>query len=105
MQSSRDSCIHQHESVNILVMVCTTADNECMAYEHTCANGQCVPAAAKCNGTVDCLDGSDELKCPCKRDEFTCRNGNCINIALRCDGQENCLTGEDELNCGKFFGG
>lgn len=75
-----------------------------MAFEHMCANEQCVPAAAKCNGIVECFDGSDELKCPCKRDEFTCRDGNCINIGLRCDGHINCHSGEDELNCGKFYG-
>lgn len=85
-------------------MVCTTAGNVCMANQHMCKNGQCVPAEAKCNGTAECLDFSDELKCPCRRDEFTCRDGTCINIASRCNGKTDCPSGEDESNCGKCAG-
>ncbi|KAI8430576.1 hypothetical protein MSG28_000798 [Choristoneura fumiferana] len=71
----------------------------CMAYEYKCSSGQCVRAEAQCNGTAECLDGSDESGCPCKRDELSCRDGPCINVALRCNGQKNCPHGEDELNC------
>lgn len=85
-------------------MVCTITGSECMAFEHTCDNGQCVPAEAKCNGTAECLDSSDELVCSCKREEFVCRDGTCINVALRCNGKGDCSSGEDELNCGKFIG-
>lgn len=75
-----------------------------MASEYECSSGECVQPDARCNGTTECLDGSDESHCPCKRDEFRCTDGSCINIALRCDGNKHCRPlGEDEINCGEFI--
>ncbi|KAH9644190.1 hypothetical protein HF086_008679, partial [Spodoptera exigua] len=76
-----------------------TAGTVCMAYEYECTNGMCVQADARCNGTVECDDGSDETSCPCKRDQYPCRDGSCINIAYLCNGRHDCSQGEDEYNC------
>lgn len=72
-----------------------------MAYEYECTSGKCVRAEARCNGTVECDDGSDETSCSCKRDQYPCRDGSCINIAYLCNGRDDCSKGEDEYNCGK----
>lgn len=73
-----------------------------MAYQYKCSSGQCVPSESRCNDTEECLDGSDETNCPCKRGQFKCHDGTCINFSKRCNGQTDCLPfGEDEENCGK----
>lgn len=79
-----------------------TAGSICMAYQYKCSSGQCVPSESRCNDTEECLDGSDETNCPCKRGQFKCHDGTCINFSKRCNGQTDCLPfGEDEENCGK----
>ena len=35
----------------------------CTSNQFTCANGQCVPSASRCNNVRECSDGSDELNC------------------------------------------
>ena len=35
----------------------------CSTNQFTCANGQCVPVASRCNGVRECSDGSDEANC------------------------------------------
>lgn len=73
-----------------------------MASQYNCTNGQYVPGESRCNGTTECLDGSDEKECPCKRDQFQCQDNSCINISKRCNGQRDCQPfGEDEFNCGE----
>lgn len=36
----------------------------CAEHEFQCNNGLCIDSIAQCDGHQDCLDGSDELKCP-----------------------------------------
>ncbi|XP_011154181.1 low-density lipoprotein receptor-related protein 6 isoform X2 [Harpegnathos saltator] len=60
---------------------------------------ECIPAAWKCDGQTDCLDGSDELGCPaCNREQFKC-DSLCIDMSLVCDGTPQCHDGSDEAHC------
>ncbi|XP_053571676.1 MAM and LDL-receptor class A domain-containing protein 1 [Bombina bombina] len=83
----------------------------CPAELFTCVyKKQCVPLSAKCNGTDDCMDGSDEINCPtlvpntvlpmqCKATEFQCADKKCIPLVMWCDGVPDCPLKEDEQNC------
>lgn len=46
---------------NILTQLTISA---CSASDYfTCDSGECVPLSARCNGTIECFDESDELNC------------------------------------------
>uniref|UniRef100_A0A8C0V0E8 ADP-ribosylation factor-like protein 14 n=1 Tax=Cyanistes caeruleus TaxID=156563 RepID=A0A8C0V0E8_CYACU len=83
----------------------------CSGEQLTCAYvQQCLSLAARCNGTEECRDGSDELNCPgempsttspgsCKEAEFLCPPQGCIPSLLQCDGVPDCPRREDEVGC------
>lgn len=67
-----------------------TSSLSCPSTSWPCANNvQCVNATARCDGRVDCLDGSDEAGCnfTCSSlDEFKCLGVNqCIRKEYLCD--------------------
>lgn len=35
-------------------------------YQYKCKSGQCIDSSSTCDGTRDCMDGSDETKELCK---------------------------------------
>ncbi|XP_061708862.1 vitellogenin receptor-like [Cydia pomonella] len=73
----------------------------CSPQEWRCRNGLCVPAAARCDGAVQCYDKSDETHCECDlKKQFRCGHFiSCFPNNKLCDGIIDCWDGFDELNC------
>lgn len=77
----------------------------CAEGQFTCADGQCIDGAQRCDGTGDCADRDDEQACDGDEadacpGQFACDDAKCIPDEWRCDGEyEDCASGEDELGC------
>ena len=84
-----------------------TVNRTCKSTMFSCADriqGQCIALSKKCNGQVDCHDGSDENPemCHCPN-MFTCGNGLCIQKHFVCDGHNDCDDGLDEAKCPSMY--
>nr|QBP17600.1 heparan sulfate proteoglycan [Recilia dorsalis] len=72
---------------------------------YTFSGEECLTNAARCNGTLECQDGTDEAGCPslsttdCAVGEFLCDLTRCIPQSQVCDGEEQCNDKTDEHNC------
>ena len=62
----------------------------------------------RCNGIIDCVDGSDEDQCDslsstCPQGSLECSRspGHCIPDWKICDGFLDCLDGDDERQCSR----
>ncbi|XP_039491872.1 modular serine protease-like [Drosophila santomea] len=80
---------------------------------YRCTYGGCLNGTLKCDGKIDCWDGSDENKFECLEDAnlqneyedlkggcvdedlFDCK-GSCLNWSQVCDGLADCKDGSDE---------
>ncbi|XP_049881516.1 vitellogenin receptor-like [Pectinophora gossypiella] len=73
----------------------------CAAHEWRCRNGLCVPAEARCDGSIQCYDRSDEMLCECDlTKQFRCGHHiSCFPNTKLCDGVIDCWDGFDEFNC------
>ena len=63
----------------------------------------CVP---KCNGVRDCVDGSDELGCPCPSNEIACGPASrkrCVRKSYKCDGDNVGRSLSDQLSKAPFL--
>nr|XP_021188861.2 uncharacterized protein LOC110375163 [Helicoverpa armigera]XP_021188862.2 uncharacterized protein LOC110375163 [Helicoverpa armigera]XP_021188863.2 uncharacterized protein LOC110375163 [Helicoverpa armigera] len=73
----------------------------CSPDEWRCRNGLCVPAEARCDGSIQCYDRSDEMYCECDlTKQFRCGHSiSCFSHTKLCDGVIDCWDGYDEVNC------
>ncbi|KAI4463023.1 vitellogenin receptor-like protein-related-related [Holotrichia oblita] len=82
----------------VVVPGCSEDHFTCATHEPN-SNG-CIPLSWRCDGQMDCTDGSDELGCTeCRANQFKCRDLRCIEKNQVCDGILNCQDGSDEEAC------
>ncbi|CAH2101411.1 unnamed protein product [Euphydryas editha] len=79
-------------------------DTKCRywANEFECRDGTCITADRKCDGTIDCPDGTDEKHYLCRKTEcpdylFRCTYGACVDGTASCNGVSDCVDNSDEL--------
>lgn len=87
-----------------------TCQANCSRWHFRCGppDEKCIPGLYRCDGEIDCRDGSDEVGCPprlCQPGLYQCSNDStpstvrCISFAQVCNGYPNCPDGTDEREC------
>ncbi len=68
-----------------------------------CGDGNKLPGWARCSGTEDCADGSDEAGCNAANTGYKCRNADQFVASEKlCDGTRDCSDASDEnAECAK----
>ncbi|MBO9481269.1 LDL receptor domain-containing protein [Salinisphaera sp. G21_0] len=64
-----------------------------------CDSSKCLPSRYKCDGTIDCKDGSDEncTQSECENlEQIFCGSGKCISFFDLCEGSKHCDDGLDK---------
>ena len=108
-------CASQHQSFTVLSNLIYPVNSNCPRLYNACLDGVCVLALYFCDGKIDCLDKSDEIKCTavcsqnedcfnnCSREDcvcdvryYQCLSGGCVKVEHVRDGQWDCMDGSDE---------
>ncbi|XP_075168916.1 corin serine peptidase isoform X2 [Haematobia irritans] len=92
---SPEECVGFEEVQNVMI---ASANPKCSGFK--CDNNRCLPKEYVCDGSLDCMDHSDEKGCDvCAPGEIFCGNGKCIGYEHACNGIMDCPYGQDEKNC------
>uniref|UniRef100_A0A2K5EXQ4 Low-density lipoprotein receptor n=1 Tax=Aotus nancymaae TaxID=37293 RepID=A0A2K5EXQ4_AOTNA len=88
----------------LLAAAGAAASVSCRSEDFSCGGrvSRCIPQFWRCDGQVDCENGSDEQGClpkTCSQDEFRCHDGKCISKQFLCDSEPDCLDSSDEVSC------
>ncbi|XP_064640008.1 G-protein coupled receptor GRL101-like [Lineus longissimus] len=104
-----DICAYDYDKFGVLTS-CRDGSHllDCKDFEcpgkFKCNNSYCIPVRMRCDNTVDCPHGEDEVGCnntACPPGFFRCRNGICLDQNEVCDERVHCNTYEDdETMCG-----
>ncbi|EDW90568.2 modular serine protease [Drosophila yakuba] len=97
---------HQNLSIQLVIFlsfaiaICSSLPNA-TSCGHRCGGGDCIQLDQLCDGTANCLDGSDETAAMCGKVwcpgyAFRCNYGACIASTAVCDGVQDCVDGSDE---------
>lgn len=97
---------HQNLSIQLVIFlslavaICLGSQNE-ISCGHRCGGGDCIQLDQLCDGSANCLDGSDETVAMCEKVwcpgyAFRCSYGACIASTAVCDGVQDCVDGSDE---------
>ncbi|XP_068626102.1 modular serine protease-like [Battus philenor] len=78
------------------------ATSNCRKNQWQCRDRTCISFDGKCDGIVDCPDGSDETYPLCRKEKcqynwFRCTYGACVDGTAPCNGIQECADNSDEL--------
>ncbi|WP_330925729.1 hypothetical protein [Candidatus Sororendozoicomonas aggregata] len=100
-EKTEDCCVNGELGVDRTTRLCDKIRHP-GAKLYACEDGRTVAGDKRCDGSINCLDGSDERTNGTYPPCFKCDNGQVKPTEMRCDGFINCADGSDELACNKF---
>ncbi|KAH3740693.1 hypothetical protein DPMN_047403 [Dreissena polymorpha] len=88
---SRTECVSSKNNTSVNDVM----DAGCAGF--LCTNGTCLPMMKRCDVTIQCRDGEDEIDCPTvDRESNPIHYILCVHGARRGDGTRDCMDDTDE---------